>query len=133
MNPQYAPPTPPKARVSDRQAWGIIAALAAVVILGLAALNAIDGDDAGPAKGEDIRYQNGEGWAAAHGDNGGWGCGTSGQVVVCRGGTGPTRVAPGVKGKFSMAAEWERGILVRYDPALWGCTRSSDQVTCIAR
>ena len=135
MNPRYAPPAPPappKARVSDRQAWAIIAALAAAVILGLTALNALNGGTE-PTKGEDIRYQNGEGWAAAHGDNAGWTCGTSGQVVVCHGGTGPTKVAPGVKDKMGMAAEWERGLLVRYNPALWACIRTSARVTCVAR
>ena len=30
MNPQYAPPTPPKARVTTVQAWAIIAALVAL-------------------------------------------------------------------------------------------------------
>ena len=132
MTPQYAPPTPPKARVDNRQAVGILVVLVAAAALAVAAFDAVAGTSSKSA-GEDIRYQNGVGWAAAHGDSGGWACGDSGQAMVCTGGTGPTRVAPGVKGKMGMAAEWEQGILVRYDPGLWGCTRTSGQVTCVAR
>ena len=131
MNPTTTHPSAPGHRINNRQAIGILLVLAVVAALAATAFDALTGTDT-PA-GEDIRYTSGTGWAAAHGDSGGWRCGDSGQAVVCSGGTGPTRVAPGMKGKMAMAAEWQQGILVRYDPALWGCIRTNGQVTCLAR